>query len=329
MTDLAAESMDRAPYRAKEARQATSVAERIADKLGDARPEGCGWYRCRCPIHGGVSLGLKDGEDGLAAKCWAGCSATEIMTALKARGYLDGIPKSTPETPEEIAERKAAEERRLRKRIADAREIWRQCVPGVGTPIENYFAVRHIMLPIPPSIRSHPSLRHFLTGVRRPAMVAAVQNVTGKIVAIHCTWLMTNGIAKAGLGKDKLSLGPVSGHAVRLGALEPDKPLVVAEGIETAMSVMQATGFPAWAAMSANGIATLLLPSVEYAPNIIIAADNDANRVGQRAAYAAADRWAAEGRHVRIFMPPVPATDWNDVLAGRAPARFMGRAHAA
>ncbi len=32
---------------------------------------------------------------------------------------------------------------------------------------------------------------------------------------------------------------------------------------------------------------------------------------------------ARKAEQVRIFMPPVPGTDWNDVLLGKAPARVM------
>jgi putative DNA primase/helicase len=41
------------------------------------------------------------------------------------------------------------------------------------------------------------------------------------------------------------------------------------------------------------------------------------NGVGERAARTAAQRWLAEGRHVRIAMPPVPGFDWNDVLLNK------------
>jgi hypothetical protein len=40
--------------------------------------------------------------------------------------------------------------------------------------------------------------------------------------------------------------------------------------------------------------------------------------VGQRAAHDAGVRWLAEGRRVRIAIPPVAGTDFNDVLMGAA-----------
>jgi putative DNA primase/helicase len=47
---------------------------------------------------------------------------------------------------------------------------------------------------------------------------------------------------------------------------------------------------------------------------IVIAADNDENGVGQRAALSARERWTAEGRMVRILLPPNAGEDFNDVL---------------
>jgi hypothetical protein len=43
-------------------------------------------------------------------------------------------------------------------------------------------------------------------------------------------------------------------------------------------------------------------------------ADHDASGVGKRAARDAAQRWLAEGRHVRIALPPEPCTDFADML---------------
>jgi putative DNA primase/helicase len=93
------------------------------------------------------------------------------------------------------------------------------------------------------------------------------------------------------------------------------------------MSVMQVTGYPGWAALSATGIKNLVLPP--EALQVLIACDNDENHVGLKAARKAQRRWLAEGRRVRVSMPPLLGTDWNDVLAGRAPARIGRRRDAA
>jgi putative DNA primase/helicase len=94
--------------------------------------------------------------------------------------------------------------------------------------------------------------------------------------------------------------------------------LLVGEGIETTASGMAATRLPAWAALSATGLERLILPPLPLARIIIILADNDMNRTGEKAAQKAAQRWLAEGRQVRIAIPPEPGTDFNDMLVARA-----------
>jgi len=154
-------------------------------------------------------------------------------------------------------------------------------------------------------------------GSRRPVMVAAVEHVEHGIVAAHRTWLTTDGSTKSSLDPVRVIKGPVKGGAVRL-APAVDR-LMVGEGIETCLSAMTATGMPAWAALSTSGLSALVLPSIVQA--VIILADNDQSGAGQRAAYAAAQRWLAEGRRVRIAMPPEPGTDFNDALLGRTQGR--------
>ena len=129
---------------------------------------------------------------------------------------------------------------------------------------------------------------------------------------IHRTWLQPDGLAKASFREPRLSLGPIGGGAVRLAP--PGELLLVGEGIETTASGMAATRLPAWAALSATGLEHLILPPLPLASIVIILADNDVNGTGEKAAQKAAQRWLAEGRRVRIAIPPEPGSDVNDLL---------------
>ena len=71
---------------------------------------------------------------------------------------------------------------------------------------------------------------------------------------------------------------------------------------------MEATGTPTWAALSARGIRSLILP--DHIVEVIIAADPDP--VGIMAARAAAKSWLGEGRQVSIARPPL-GLDFNDL----------------
>ena len=61
-------------------------AGEIAGALGDARRVGRGW-RCRCPLHGGRSLVLCDGDRGrLFLTCWGGCDRRGVLASCAGAG---------------------------------------------------------------------------------------------------------------------------------------------------------------------------------------------------------------------------------------------------
>jgi hypothetical protein len=68
--------------------QATDwTAERIARLLNKAKKSPTGWKAC-CPAHedSDPSLFIADGDDGIAMRCYAGCSYRDISDALKQKG---------------------------------------------------------------------------------------------------------------------------------------------------------------------------------------------------------------------------------------------------
>ena len=138
-------------------------------------------------------------------------------------------------------------------------------------------------------------------------MVAGVQDVAGRVVGIHRTYLLPGGRGKAGVQQPRMALGPIAGGAVRLAAA--GNKLGLAEGIETGLSVMQATGLPMWACLSTSGIKGVILPS--QVREVVLCADGD--EPGQAAAGAAAQRFIGEGRTAKNASPP-PGFDFNDML---------------
>ena len=83
---------------------------------------------------------------------------------------------------------------------------------------------------------------------------------------------------------------------------------------------MQATGRPAWAALSTSGLRALDLPN--EVRDVIVLADGD--DAGEAAARDAALRWKREGRRLRIAHPP-QGMDFNDMLLGSALQNEGGR----
>jgi putative DNA primase/helicase len=283
-----------------------TLAEVLA-RLESMRPCAAGWV-ARCPAHPDTkpSLSIREGEDGkVLTKCFAGCDYRTIIDALggRPRPRAIGLPGSGTRSP-------ALDDA---KRTEIAQRIWRDAKPAAGTTVERYLTLCGISLTPPPSIR-------FAIGRHAPSqtgpwviMVAAVQNLAGEIVAIHRTFLTCDG-RKAPVEPAKMALGPIAGGAVRFA--KAAETLALAEGIETALSVQQATGIPTWAALG-----TANLPHIELSAivrEIIICADADRNGVGERAAEAAARGFLRHGRRVRVARPPVGA-DFNDLLTGLSP----------
>ena len=285
-----------------------------------------GYGTARCPAHEDrhPSLSLRDGRDGrLLAYCHAGCDWAAVACALRGLGLLpprDGIGAAGAAVDPALRAAREREERAsAARRARQARWCWKGTRPLARTPAERYLRGRGIAGPLPPTLRFHPACWHAPTARRRPALVALVEG--GPTFAVHRTYLTAEGRKIAPAEDAKRMLGATLGGAVRLRAGRTG-PLVVAEGIETALAVgLGAAGRidPAarlWAAGSAPGLVGLALPPV---PGwLVVAADGDA--AGLRAAEALERRARAAGW--RVTLAPAPeGLDWNDVATAQAGER--------
>src|SRR5215471_5505489 len=116
------------------------TAEEIAVALGDARREGRAW-RCRCPLHGGRSLVLRDGNSGrVLATCWGGCDRLDVLGELRARGLLGEVRRYQ----RRIVTPRQGDRDTDATRIARARSIWTASLPAAGSPVARYLAARGI-----------------------------------------------------------------------------------------------------------------------------------------------------------------------------------------
>ncbi len=275
----------------------------------------------RCPAHDDrrPSLSITEHSGKLLVCCHANCDQQAVWRALRDRGLLPereggyrrrGGPAARP-SPSPVIN-PAAE-----AKATFAKRIWAESRPAAGTPVEQYLKGRGLTVEPPATLRYHPGLKHGPTGLPLPAMVAAVTTWPSRdVVAVHRTFLVADGRKKAPVSQNKMMLGPCTGGAVRLAAV--GEVLILAEGIETALSVQEATGLPAWVALSAGGIEGVLIPDLPLASEIILAADHD--DAGLRAANTAAEKWTRQGRTVRIAVPPQPRTDFNDIASEEAAA---------
>jgi hypothetical protein len=274
----------------------------------------------RCPAHNDrrPSLSITECSGKLLVCCHANCDQQAVWRALRDRGLL---PEREGGYRRRFAPARPAASQAVdpeaEAKAAFAKRIWDESRVAVGTPVQRYLEGRGLTIEPPPTIRYHPGLKHGPTGLPLPAMVAAVTMwPVREVVAIHRTFLVADGRKKAPVSQNKMMLGRCAGGAVRFAPA--GKVLILAEGIETALSVQAATGLPAWAALSAGGIEGVLLPDLPLAGEIILAADHD--DAGLRAANTAAEKWARQGRTVRIAVPPQPGTDFNDMATEEATA---------
>jgi len=256
----------------------------------------------RCPAHDdrnpSLSVSVKEGR--VLIHCFAGCSPDAVLGAvgltwrdLRAPGPWTWGPfpsraklKPDPETPSpEDLERWES--------------LWERAKPAHPI-LTRYLRARGLGLEPPPTLRVV-----YLRG--EPVMVARVEG-PGGLLGLHLTILEPDG---RGRREKKLAGGSKpKGGAIRLYPLEEDQPLALAEGIETALAVREATGLPVWATIAAGFMKEVVVP--HEVKEVVVAADHD--RAGIDAAHALARKLLREGRRVRIAVPPEEGEDWLDVL---------------
>lgn len=263
-------------------------------------------WRGRCPAcdYDGNVFSIRESRNGFRPRlyCANGCTPDALEDQL-AR-IVDGWkpePRSDDD-PAKIAERRAAKQ-------AAALRLW----AGSETAgHEQYLASRGLESLTSAALRFRGDCHH-PEGGRYPAMVALVQDVNGRSIAVHRTYLRRDLAGKAAIEPPKATLGPVWGGVVRLHEIAEE--LVIGEGIETSASAGALLGLPSWAALNAGNLSRgAMLP--HEVRSVVIAADADIE--GERAAVAAALRWNAEGRKARIARPNSTGRDFNDLLMARA-----------
>ena len=119
------------------------------------------------------------------------------------------------------------------------------------------------------------------------AMVTRFAAPTGEMITYHLTHVQDGTKAPVAHPKKILTpLGPMAGGALRLTRVHPH--LGLAEGVETALAVMEDYGIPCWAAGNAGMLERFIPP--EGVQSVTVFADYDASFTGQKAAFALAHR---------------------------------------
>jgi hypothetical protein len=266
-----------------------------------------------------------------------------------ARGFLGlaDMPPVERNRARAFAEKKAREraesdqERALRNQKR-AFEMWLKAVPlAEGAPARSYLAGRGIPLAsiqhLEGDLRFAPALEWWM-GARRdsagrkiepgpsfPAIVSAMRNRSGALLAVHCTFLAPDGSGKAPVAKPKLMWPATKGCVIRIAkgasATTPEEAaavgqrdlVVLTEGIEDGLSIaLVRPDLRVWACGSLVGIGSApVLPCVKA---FIVCADNDWHSAQAMAGLErAVENLRLQGVPVSIARSPT-GKDFNDCL---------------
>lgn len=336
------------------------IFRRLAPELDEAitkAPAGKNPRHVRCPVHG--SSGSNDGfrffrewrstgagicntcgasPDGISMLAWVkGLSYTDTLKLLfdELEGSNSTIPPPRRKTQREIEQERRAQEREDREKVHSIRRVWSETLTlhdREAEPARLYFARRGLRVYQQPQIlRFHPRLSYRdedgeIIGYF-PALIFRVVDSEGRSVTLHRIYLTADGEKAPVPVPKKLMSYPkgirqLVGGAIRL--VPAGYILGVAEGPETALAVIEATGMPVWSAVSATLMEQIVVPG--YVRRVIGWLDKDLSERGKRAGIVLCERMWKEGRYAGAAQPELEmdpgatSVDWLDVWnrVGRA-----------
>lgn len=170
---------------------------------------------------------------------------------------------------------------RVRQRSKLARYLWDASFPIQGSPAGVYIRARGIRCAAPETLRYLPA-----RGQHPPALLAAFgvpsEPIPGSldvrrlaVNAVHVTKLRPDGRGKADVDPAKIMVGASLGLPIVLAPANDIGGLAIAEGLEDALSLHEATGLGAWAAGCANRLPALAPCVPSYVSAVTISVDDD------------------------------------------------------
>lgn len=197
----------------------------------------------------------------------------------------------------------------VESRVTRARRLWQQAIPISGTRAEIYLRARRIQQDVWPSaFRYSPDATSIDDRRRWPALIAAIADPQGALQGVQVTLLSPCGMRKAETLTPRRIIGRFSGGAVRLFDGAIPSALIIAEGLETALSASDALAVPAWSALTAGNLARFTPP--DELTHLIIAADR--GPAGEAAGETLMTRMAHHRLQTEIDFAPDHYPDWND-----------------
>ncbi|CAM4395116.1 MAG: hypothetical protein LEGION0398_MBIBDBAK_01178 [Legionellaceae bacterium] len=203
-----------------------------------------------------------------------------------------------------------------KKRIALANKLERESMIIHGTLGEVYLRKRRgITCQLPESLRYHPSIYVPEVGKHLPALLVIAKNEKGKTQAVQTIFLDRETHNKANIETNKRITGPIKGAIVTIQeGKTKDSPTLIAEGIETALSLKMANKD---AHIKATlGVSNYLnIPQSHISKTAVFCLDNDgAKSMSEITAFKGMQRLKESRVTVFYNQPDTVKTDYNDVL---------------
>lgn len=289
--------------------------------------------------------------DYLGAKKYYKRNASTRSTISQANDHLaaasvlrGGVPSSIRFLKEKAQRQQKNDLLYKQQCLEKYRKLWERCLPLSASGAEGAWAYlhgRHIFLDTHMSlsneaIRFHPALPFYDEERCRvgsfSALVLAIRDVSKQLITLHRIYLEQSSVAcKRYQSKaKKMMVLPsgcfLKGAAIQLSHVRDSACLNIAEGVETALSVLSATGVPTWSTVNASLMPSVIVPS--GVSQVFIWADKDSSQAGLKAAQQLKNRLDLEGVRTKILLPPGDlhegrkSIDWNDVLQNQGVDTF-------
>jgi hypothetical protein len=261
----------------------------------------CPWGEAEAieQLLGALPAGVKD---------WVGArrtAADAIQAGQQQPLELEERPRDPP-VPMDRLERVAA--------------LWAACVPLAGTVAGAWLEIIGLgHLVRCPELRFHSACPH-PSGLRLPALVAAVRDIGGTLTAVARSYVRADGSGLADIEPQRAAMGAVMGGAIRLSSVEEvvaASELVVAVDLEEAAALGLLMNRPAWATGIVQNLGGRdgigLPPEVRRVAIVTTGADG--------AARSAWFRFRRQGREAGTFIPPHGAHGYVELLRDRNTGR--------
>jgi hypothetical protein len=251
-----------------------------------------------------------------------GASWSGITPQKEVKSFTQFPQKNSPQIIEKEKLQQVAKENEAK--IKKANSLWTKGHPIEGTIVERYLKERRkIEGPLSKDFRYLSRFEDPSSGKSYPALMVAARSLTGGITAVQITSLDSHTARKADIPIGKRSFGVLKGSAVTIQEDKSSDLLFIAEGVETALSIKEASvKGNIKASLGLSNIKQLIPGVSKEALNtpIIICADHDKpNSPAAQSLEKSILALKEKGFAVTVVKPDKINEDFNDVLKAKGP----------